>query len=82
MKQGRVSRRALETVHLANLIKNKRVGWRAFVARPNTGAGANRSVALVGCEASGWIQGIKCWHDDHRARAQAYAERYNRAPGK
>lgn len=46
------------------LAKKKR-GMRAFVARPNSGIGENRSVVIVGNEEMGWKQGVKFWDENH-----------------
>lgn len=52
----------------------------AFVARPSKGVGAFRSVVLVKTQNSRrYIQGIKCWNDDHELRAAAFAQLINEA---
>lgn len=63
-----------------DVVRNKRPGTRAFVARPNNGVGAHRSVVLVGCEVTGWRQALKCWDGNHAERAQDFAAEYNAAP--
>ena len=73
-----------ELTILDSLIQNKQQGSRAFVAKRNYGIGADRSVVLVskfkkrkhGLEEY-WIQGIKCWGDNHKQRATEYVHKYN-----
>lgn len=69
-----------ERIALKSIIRRKRAGMRAFVARPNRGVGADRSVIIVGSQTSGWFQAIKCWHHDHADRARKLAAEYNAAP--
>lgn len=69
-----------ERATLRAIMRRKREGMRAFVARPNRGVGADRSVVIVGSAASGWFQAIKCWHRDHADRARKMADEYNAAP--
>ncbi len=57
--------------------KLKRPDTRAFMARPNRGVGANRSVMLVGCSSRGWFQAIKFWNEDHEDRCRVAIEKYN-----
>lgn len=57
----------------------KNAGFSAFRARPNKGAGADRSVMLVGSRQSGWSQAIKFWGGDHQRRCDEACRQYNEA---
>lgn len=69
--------RLVEAAAFARWASRKRAGMSAFVARPSPGAGAGRSVVLIGDRGGPWSQAIKCWNGDHMARAVALARDYN-----
>lgn len=50
---------------------------KAFVARPNSGVGSNRSVVMMAPRSGVWQQALKCWGEDHRLRAETYAQLIN-----
>lgn len=50
---------------------------RVFVARPNRGVGADRSVILGSTDGKNWMQWHKCWGGNHRERAEEFARMFN-----
>ena len=58
-------------------LRKKKLGMRAFVARPCSGVGSDRSVVLAGNEDNGWFQTIKFWNGNHRERAAAFVTEFN-----
>lgn len=50
---------------------------KAFVARPNQGVGADRSVVLGTFDGKKWRQWHKCWGGNHRERAEEFAKIFN-----